>query len=137
VTLTLTSTNNGLCNAVADQVTLHFSTGVVVNAGNDQVVCNTSTQTVLQGNVSNGATAGIWTTSGSGTFVPDATALNAIYEFSAADLASGGLTLTLTSTDNGICPVSSDQMQITFGDAAYANAGNDQNICASFTEINL
>lgn len=137
VTLTLTTTNNGLCNAVADQVTIYFSSGVVVNAGSDQVVCNTSTQTVLQGSVSNGSSTGIWSTSGSGTFVPDATALNAIYQFSEADLASGGVTLTLTSTNNGICPVASDQMQITFGDAAYAYAGNDQNICASFTEINL
>ncbi len=137
VTLTLTSTGNGLCNAEVDQVTIHFSTGVVVNAGVDQTVCNTSTQTVLQGSVSNGATTGIWSTLGSGTFQPDATALNAIYVFSSADIAAGSVTLILTSTNNGICPVSTDEMVITFGESAFAYAGADQNICASFTEINL
>ncbi len=137
VTLTLTSTGNGLCNAVADQTVLHFSTGVVVNAGVDQTVCNTSTQTVLQGTVSNGATTGVWSTLGSGSFLPDANALNAIYQFSSADIASGSVTLILTSTNSGICPSSTDAMTITFGNAAFAYSGADQNICASFTEINL
>lgn len=137
VILTLTSTGNGNCNEEIDQIVIHFSNGVIVNAGVDQSVCNTSTQTSLQGNVSNGSTTGAWTTLGSGTFSPDANALNAIYSFSVADLASESVTLVLTSTNNGICPASTDTLVITFGDAAFAFAGNDQNICASFEEINL
>jgi len=137
ITLFLTSAGNGNCNEVVDQVTIHFSTGVLVNAGVDQNVCTSSTETMLQGSISNGSTTGVWTTLGSGTFSPDANALNAIYTFSNADLAAESISLVLTSTNNGICPSSTDTLVITFGDAAFAFAGNDQNICASFDQINL
>lgn len=137
VLLTLTSTGNGNCNPVQDTVRFYFTAGIVVNAGVDQQVCVSASYTQLQGIVSNGSTTGVWTTLGSGTFMPNDSALNAIYTFSQADTAAGSITLVLTSTNNGACPVKRDTMVITFGPSAFAFAGYDQSICASDSVIGL
>lgn len=137
VTLTLTSTGNGNCNSEQDTVTIYFTPGIVVNAGVNQQVCVNANFTNLYGSVSSGSTTGVWSTLGSGTFSPNDSALNAIYTFSTADTASGSVTLVLTSTNNGVCPVETDTMIITFGPSAFAFAGYDQSICASDAVINL
>lgn len=137
VTLTLTSTGNGNCNAELDTVTFNFTPGIVVNAGVDQQVCVSANFTQMQGIVASGSTTGMWSTLGSGTFSPNDSALNAMYTFSSADTAAGSITLILTSTNNGVCPVETDTVVITFGPSAFAFAGYDQSICASDTLINL
>jgi gliding motility-associated-like protein len=137
VLLTLTSTGNGNCNSESDTVRLYFSPGIVVNAGVDQQVCVSANSTQMQGIVSNGSTTGVWSTLGSGTFTPNDSALNAIYTFSQADTAAGSITLVLTSTNNGVCPVETDTVVITFGPSAFAFAGYDQALCASDTVIGL
>ena len=43
--------------------------------------------TQLAGNISGGATQGVWTSDGTGSFSPDEYALDAIYEPSLADLS--------------------------------------------------
>lgn len=137
VTLTLTSTGNGSCNAETDTVTLFFTSGILVNAGTNQSVCESATFTQLQGIVANGSTTGVWSTLGSGTFMPNDSALNALYQFSIADTAAGSVTLVLTSTNNGSCPSNTDTMTITFGPSAFAWAGNDQTLCATDNIIQL
>ncbi|MGL4598250.1 MAG: gliding motility-associated C-terminal domain-containing protein, partial [Bacteroidia bacterium] len=137
VTLTLTSTGNGSCNAEVAQVTMFFTQGILVNAGVDQSVCESASFTQLQGIVANGSTTGIWNTLGSGIFMPNDSALNALYQFSIADTAAGSITLVLTSTNNGSCPAATDTMIITFGPSAFAWAGNDQTICSSDSIIQL
>ncbi len=137
VVLTLTSTGNGNCNPVSDTATFFFTPGIVVNAGVDQQVCISAGFTQLQGIVSNGSSTGVWSTLGSGTFSPNDSALNALYTFSTADTSAGIVTLVLTSTNNGVCPVEHDTMIITFGTSAFATAGADQSICASSSTINL
>ena len=57
-----------------------------------------STPYQLAGTVTGSATTGTYTTSGTGTFSPNATALNATYTPSAADVTGGSVTITLTST---------------------------------------
>jgi len=137
VILTLTSTGNGNCNAVSDTVFFALTSSILVSAGSDQQVCITSTFTQLQGIVSNGSTTGVWSTLGSGTFSPNDSALNALYTYSTADTAAGSITLVLTSTNNGNCPVETDTMTITFGPSAYAFAGNDQMVCADNAVVQL
>jgi gliding motility-associated-like protein len=137
VILTLTSTGNGNCNAVSDTVSFHFSPGIVVNAGPDQSVCISAPFTQMQGIVSNGSTTGVWSTLGSGTFSPNDSALNALYTFSTADTTAGSITLVLTSTNNGVCPVEHDTMVVTFGPSAYAFAGYDQSVCSSTLNVQL
>ena len=94
-------------------------------------------QVQLAGSVGGGATGGRWS-GGGGTFSPSASALNARYTPSASEIASGGVTLTLTSDDpSGPCAAVSDPMRITIDPAAIANAGPDQTVCASAPRVDL
>jgi gliding motility-associated-like protein len=136
VTLTLTSSGNGTCNAVTDVVTFTITPAPVVNAGPDQGICADLASTPLAGSVTV-MNAGTWTTSGSGTFLPDATTLNASYQPSATDKTNGSVTLTLTSPNLGGCLPVVDQMIITIAPIPVVNAGNDQTICADLNNITL
>ena len=51
----------------------------------------------LNGTIGGGATTATWSTSGTGTFSPNATTLNATYTPSLADATAGTVTLTLTT----------------------------------------
>jgi len=136
VNLTLTTTGNGNCNAVSDQMTITFTDAPTVNAGPDVTVCANNASVALNGSVT-GATGGIWTTSGTGTFSPNNTTLNATYIPSNADKTAGTVTLTLTSTGNGLCNPVSDQMVITITPAPTANAGTDISVCANNATVSL
>jgi hypothetical protein len=86
--------------AAYDSMTLTVSPNdaATAGAGGNQAITAGSSTSGLGGVVGGGATGGIWTTSGSGTFAPNSTTLNAIYDPSAADVAAGTVTLTLTTT---------------------------------------
>jgi len=136
ITLTLTTTGNGLCNAYSDQMTITLTDIPTVDAGADQIICADAASAFLGGSVNN-ATGGIWSTSGTGTFNPNNTTLTAAYIPSEADTVAGSVTLTLTTTGNGLCNAYSDQITITITPAPIANAGPDQTLCADITAIPL
>ncbi|HRD52610.1 MAG TPA: gliding motility-associated C-terminal domain-containing protein [Flavobacteriales bacterium] len=131
ITFTLTSQNNANCNPVSDAMIIWLTDGLIVSAGPNQTVCVASDHANLQGSIQNGSPSGTWTTTGSGTFSPNADVLNAAYYFSANDVASGSVVLTFTATNTGTCPSGSDQMVLTFGNSSYAFAGDDQTLCAN------
>lgn len=135
--LHLTSTNNNNCNPVVDSIQVQITTGILVNAGPDQVVCSSADSTQLQGLVTNGTTTGQWTTLGSGNFWPNDSTLNGWYSFSTADTTAGSVDLVLTSTNNGSCAAESDTVTITFGNSSFVNAGTDLSICASEDSVAL
>jgi hypothetical protein len=61
------------------------------------------------------ASGGVWSTSGSGTFIPNNTDLNAIYNPSANDLTMGSVDLTLTSTGGSTsCSAATANVHLTF-----------------------
>ena len=136
VTLTLTTTGNGTCNAYTDDMLITFTTAPTVNAGTDITTCKDITSIALNGYVTI-ATGGTWTTSGSGTFNPNATTLTASYIPSAADTATGGVTLTLTTTGNGLCNAYSDNVVITLTDIPVSLASSDQTVCADISGVSL
>lgn len=136
VILTLTSTNNGDCLPVDDQIVIYFSDAIEVYAGENQQVCVNSTEVQLNGEVMNGAGTGEWTTSGTGTF-NNTNLLDAVYTFSPEDIAAGAVFLTLTSTNNGDCEGDQDIINVTFGQTVFASAGLDMNICASQESVQL
>ena len=99
-TLTLTLTSNdpvGPCGPASDQVLITINQIPVVNAGNDQTICSNATANITA-TLTGGASTGIWTTSGSGTFA-NATSLNTTYTPSTADISLSSITLTFTSAD--------------------------------------
>ena len=75
ITFTLSSLNNGNCNAVSDNMTIYLTDGIIVSAGPDQSVCVASDHANLQGSIQNGSPSGTWTTTGTTIEVNDATTL--------------------------------------------------------------
>ena len=82
----------------APPAVLTVNVPATATAGGNQTICAGSVTAGLGGTVGGGAAGGAWSSSGTGTFAPDATTLNATYIPSAADITAGTLTLTLSST---------------------------------------
>ena len=136
LTLTLTTTG-GSCGTGSDQMKITVNAAANVNAGADRAVCAASPAVVLAGQISGSATIGTWS-GGAGTFTPSASTLNATYTPTAAEIAAGTVTLTLTTNNpTGPCGAVSDQLVITINSAARANAGADQTLCAASPVISL
>jgi hypothetical protein len=130
----LTTTASGFVKQC--ETTVLVTAPLTVNAGADLVVCASSPQAPLSGSASGGSTV-LWS-GGSGSFSPSAGTLNAIYTPSAAEIAAGGVTLTLTGTPSlGPCPPVSDQVRITINALPTANAGPDQTRCATSPLVQL
>ena len=130
ITLTLTSNDPaGPCPAVTDDVVITLDDLPTVDAGPDQTICETETAT-LAGSSGGGFTGAFWTTAGDGTF-DSASKPDAVYTPGTADLAAGMVTLTYQTLDPaGPCPAVSDEVVITFNQAATeAEAGPNQTVC--------
>ena len=111
------------------------------NAGPDQSTCASSPSVTLAGILGGSATSGTWS-GGNGSYNPNSTTLNAIYTPSAAEIAAGSVTLTLTTDDPaGTCGPVTDQVKITiypavtahiiFGAGPVCNGGSDGHATAS------
>ena len=123
IQLILSST--GPCPVQRDTIYLTVTPSPLVNASADQTVCANNSNVQLNGSVTGGATTGIWSTLGSGNFLPDPTNLLATYTPSSGDFSAGTVGLVLTATSFGSCNVSRDTMYVTFTSAAIVNAGAD------------
>lgn len=135
VTLTLTSSDpDGPCTSSSDQVRITINTQPTVNAGPDQVICAGSSVT-LNGSIGGTATSATWS-GGTGSFSPNAGALNAVYQPGVAEVSSGAVTLTLTTNDPaGVCTAISDQLTININQQAVVNAGVNQTICSNSSAV--
>ncbi len=139
IILYLESTSNGNCNSEIDSIIVIFTPGPVVNAGPDLIACNNNPNVILAGTVSGATTTGIWS-GGAGTYTPSNTDLGATYGATSAEIASGSILLTLTSTANGTCNAEIDQVLITFVAPPFANF-NFTEVCQNensvFTDFSL
>lgn len=136
VTIYLTTSGNGNCNAVVDTLLINFTPAPLVNAGTNIFRCKSSPDANLNGYSSTGT--GTWTTLGSGTFNPNNNALNASYIPSTADTSAGSVILILTSTNNGACNAVADTVTITYQAKPIANfLANSKclNTVTTFTDI--
>ena len=104
-------------------ITILKSPASLVNAGFDQIACADAGFFPLNGTVGGITGTGIWSSAGAGIFLPDPTDLNAVYQADQADINAGGVTITLTSTNNSICASSSDAMLLTITPAPIVSAG--------------
>jgi len=128
---------SGPCGQVSDAMTISIRPAATADAGQDRTVCSSAAAVTLAGSVGGGASSGTWS-GGAGTFAPNASALNAVYTPSAAEIAAGGVTLTLTTNDPaGPCGAVTDAMRITIAPAATADAGADAVVCASDPRVTL
>ncbi len=128
----------GKCTPLKDTIELYISPSPHVNAGADQTVCANNSAVQLNGNVTGGASTGQWTTSGSGSFSPNDTTLNAIYIPSSTDSLNGGVDLILSSTNFGLCNEVKDTMHIFITPAPVVDAGPDTvYVCENNSAVSL
>lgn len=136
VNLTVTTDAVGSCPPVSDAVTFRIPKGPEIEAGPDQTVCGNSPNVSLNGKVGN-AKGALWSTNGTGSFLPDRSNLTATYVPSSADTSAGSVILTLTSLGNDTCSLVSDRLTVTFKDAVVIDAGPEQTLCANVSGIQL
>ena len=130
VTLTLTTTGQSPCGAATAQVVVTVRKAATAGAGANQTVCSGVASSGLGGMVGGGATGGMWTTSGAGTFAPNATTLNASYTASVADASAGTVTLTLTTAgQQSPCAAAAATVAMIVRRAATASVGAAQTVC--------
>jgi len=115
--------SDGTCSA-ADQVTVIVDQPVPVNAGPDQFLCtNPGTTTMAAANPAPGT--GVWTTSSSAII---ANPVNR--NTTNLGLTTPGTYVFIWTVTNGAC-VNRDTINIIVSNPVAANAGVDQNVCAS------
>ncbi len=120
---------NGTCPAVYDEVTITRDLPpTTANAGPNQSVC--SPTATLAGNTPSVGT-GMWTLiSGTGTIISPSSPGSTVTGISV------GVSVFRWTTSNGICASSIDDVTIIRDSVpTVANAGPDQNICASTTSL--
>lgn len=123
----LTSTNNLNCKQVYDSLRVTVTPKPNVNAGLNDTICSSNVFYPLNGSVTGGASAGIWTTLGNGSF-GNANNLNTIYTLGQNDTINGRVKLILTSTGSNCLP-ERDTILIVIAKSPLVNAGPDNAFC--------
>jgi len=128
--------NNGPCMA-ADIVQITYREPVVVTTGGDQVIAEGTATAPLGGAITGGASSGTWSVVAGlpgGSFLPNSSDLNAVFDPSPAQDADGSVTLRLTSTDPaGICPAVFADVIITINenpDVSITSPADGAQFCA-------
>jgi gliding motility-associated-like protein len=130
-TVSISYTDGNGCTAASPTVVnVTVDPAPVADAGPPQTICAGDDAT-LAGTVGGSAVSGSWMTAGDGSF-DDATSLGAVYTPGANDIASGSVTLTLTSDATASCPSVSDNVTITITPPpTTADAGPDKTVCGN------
>ena len=134
VKLVLTAQSNGSCTeVVTDEILLTINPAPTADAGQDQVLCESTDEIILSGSVTNESSF-VWTanlasgSAGSGTFTPD-NDVNTTYNPSPTDIASGSVILNLTAVGQDGCVDVTDSMVVSFAPQPIVDAGTDASIC--------
>jgi gliding motility-associated-like protein len=127
----LTSINNGICAAASDIVVIQLQKAPLVDAAptSSIVKCTNNATVNLVGYISNNIPNGIWTTSGSGVFIPNNISLSNNYLPSLTDMSTGPIKLKLTTPPSALCKDVSDSVYVYFQQPASVSAGADLNSC--------
>lgn len=139
ITLYLTSQAplSGCPNTVNSTTVNFINPPVVTIVPNNTVVCTNSSTVALNGNISGVTTTGIWL-GGTGAYTLTNTSPTSTYILSPSDLTQSAVTLTLTSTNNGLyCASESATMQINIIDKPVLNLPGNFTVCADAGTIAL
>jgi gliding motility-associated-like protein len=134
VSIVITSSGNGNCNPVSDTLRVSFEALPVVNAGADIIMCPGSASPVLNGTAT---ASGVWTTLGTGTFIPGANPLSPTYVAGETEKSNGTAKLVLTSMSEN-CGTVRDTLAILFRSkptASFVNTGNCAGAVSSFSDL--
>ncbi|MFO0355792.1 MAG: PKD domain-containing protein, partial [Sphingobacteriaceae bacterium] len=116
------NSSGGFCPSVSDTVRVAIIKLPLLTVNASTGVCQFA-PIQLNGSVSGYTNAGVWSSSGTGTFTPTNTSLGGQYFPSNGDVAAGSVTITLSSaTVAGIsCPSSIKSFVATFVESPKAN----------------
>lgn len=138
VTITLTVTGNAPCAPAISNKTLTIIPAPTVNAGPNSTICySTGAVSVTSGSTANNFSSLLWTSSGTGTFTNANSLTTCTYTPSAADIAAGNVTLTLTAIGNTPCSNATSTKVLTIVPAATAIAGTDVFVCSTAGAVNI
>ncbi len=138
----ITVTSNGCTSTDTLIVTVNdcgCATPATINIGTYSAVCADNASFVLNGMFGGGASSATWS-GGLGTYTPDNMTMNAVYTPSASEIATGTVSLTLTTDDpdgNGPCTAATSTVDLIINAMPAADAGVDTTICADAAPINL
>ncbi|HQQ94320.1 MAG TPA: PKD domain-containing protein [Bacteroidia bacterium] len=136
----LTSTNNAGCNPGTDTILVQMNHPATVTAAPSSPIlkCVNNASVFLNGSISGTTTStGVWSSSGSGLFIPNNLSLISSYIPSVQDILNGAVWLKLSSTNNQQCLPVHDSVQIVFTQAPSVNAGLDLNSCINNPIVEL
>jgi hypothetical protein len=136
--LTLTAVGNGTCANVTSTKTITITAAPTAVAGTAIATCSSAGAvniTAGSGSTNNNGTN--WTSSGTGTFANPASLTTATYTPSAADIAAGSVTLTLTAAANGTCTNATSTKTLTINGQPSITLGTYPSICAGQTSASV
>ncbi|HPR58451.1 MAG TPA: T9SS type A sorting domain-containing protein [Bacteroidales bacterium] len=114
------------CADSTDFMILNFTPVPLVNAGENQIVCETNSIISLSGTAAS-YTFLKWETTGFGV-INNPFSLNTTYELSPLDIQAGNVIFTLTA-QNDFCEPETDQVEILIIPKATVFAGSDASVC--------
>lgn len=135
----LTSINNGICNAGTDIIVVTLQKAPLVDAAPaaNTVACANNATVYLNGYISNSIPTGIWSTNGSGVFIPNNISLTNYYVPSLTDISNSPIKLKLQTPPSALCKAVADSVFVFFTQPAIVSAGSDLNSCKNNPVINL
>lgn len=138
VTLTLNALSANCSNGTSTK-TLTIVATPIANAGPNVNTCyNSGTILISGGSSASNYTSVVWTSSGTGTFIDDNSLTIAAYTPSAADIAAGSVTLTLTAVANEPCASNTAATKTLFiNESPTGDAGTALTTCNTSSPINV
>lgn len=125
VTLTLTG-SNATCGSVTDNIVLTINSAPIINAGDNQFLCDGAAQVTLATASGSNYSNVTWSlgAGANGSFV-DANVLNATYNINTLDYNNNYITLNITATAISPCSGTvNDQVKIYFENEPTVDAGS-------------
>ncbi|PBQ34747.1 hypothetical protein CNR22_24215 [Sphingobacteriaceae bacterium] len=138
ITLNLTSQAplQGCPNTVQSLTVGFINPPLVIITPSIANVCTNSSTIALNGNISGVTTSGIWQ-GGTGAYTLTNASPTATYILSPADLSQNTITLTLSSTINGICAAETATMLINVLPKPTLSVPSDFTVCAESLTTSL
>ncbi|MFN8274431.1 MAG: choice-of-anchor D domain-containing protein [Flavobacteriaceae bacterium] len=137
-TITLTAYGNTPCSNATSSKTLNIRAAATSNAGTAINTCyNSGAVNITLGSSATNYSSILWTSSGTGTFANAASLTTCTYNPSAADIAAGTVTLTLTANGNTPCSNVSANKTLTIQPGPTANAGTNVSTCNTGAAVNI
>ena len=136
VTFFLMSTGNGACKPSRDTLNVKLTLAPLLSLSVPAKICADSNSILLSGNVSGGASSGLWSSTGKG-IISEPAAFSTIYSVSESDKIAGSVVFTFLSDNNGNCIPVSKTAQLSIDPRPVIFAGNDTTVCSDNKLIQL